>query len=41
MIDSRQRDRRFRKEKLSGRTHAQIDRDRVLYCPHLARLALS
>jgi dGTPase len=39
MIGSRQRDRRFRKEKLSGRTHAQIDRDRVLYCPHLARLA--
>jgi dGTPase len=39
MIASDQRNGRFRPETLSGRDAEQIDRDRILYCPHFARLA--
>ena len=39
MIASDQRNDRFRPEILSGRDQEQIDRDRILYCPHFARLA--
>src|SRR6516165_8585910 len=39
MIALDQRSHRFRAENLSGRDQEQIDRDRVLYCPHFARLA--
>src|SRR6516225_580645 len=35
MIALDQRSHRFRAENLSGRDQEQIDRDRILYCPHL------
>lgn len=39
MLPADQRDRRFKLEERSGRKPDQIDRDRLLYCPHFARLA--